>query len=365
MEGMKIAKIYPSNWRRDTVGFLSLEEEGLHWRCCVYTYDTGRPIPLNEAEASRTLCVNHNQYRKVMGQLVAKGKMLRTNEGYIDGRVRDELMAYWDGIKLRSEAAKRRQADRRVSAVTTPLNKSNPPSKLNLPPQSLGGSPPQSPPQSTALTPLVDQVEAMLANGFTPPVNSENLNKINNEIQKSGDDQTCAPVVHIREHAGARAFGINLSSRVEDLSPPSPPQSFSQVSGGDVDVDDLVHVNCKTISGPGFVLDLKAVEYDASLHGISVPDAKKIAEAQARHWAANKQIPPNPGGMLRGIFAGHRNRHATYVGKTMQIARAGSQTDDLLRRPDDLPDHIWQRRLKQLLDEGRVTQDQAIGAGMR
>jgi hypothetical protein len=30
-----------------------------------------------------------------------------------------------------------------------------------------------------------------------------------------------------------------------------------------------------------------------------------------------------------------------------------------------LPDHIWQRRLKQLLDEGRVTQDQAIGAGMR
>ena len=194
-------------------------------------------------------------------------------------------------------------------------------------------------------------------------MNHENINKNNGEIAKNAGAKICVPVAPLREHAGARPLGFNLSSRVEDNSPPSPPQASSDC----VDVDDLVHVNCKTISGPGFVLDLKAVEYDASLYGVSSADAKKIAEAQARHWAANKQIPPNPGGMLKGVFAGHRTRNLTYTGKVQQIARQqpNAAENDLLRRPPDTPESIWQNRLKQLVSDGRATRDQALAAGWR
>ena len=43
----------------------------------------------------------------------------------------------------------------------------------------------------------------------------------------------------------------------------------------------------------------------------------------------------------------------------------GMPDSNLLSRPADIPDSIWQNRLKQLVSEGRATRDQAIAAGLK
>jgi uncharacterized protein YdaU (DUF1376 family) len=70
--GVTFARFFPSDWRTGCYN-LNLEEEGLYIRCCAFMYDTGQPIPGNDALAARLMHVQVQKYTKVMNALIDKG----------------------------------------------------------------------------------------------------------------------------------------------------------------------------------------------------------------------------------------------------------------------------------------------------
>jgi uncharacterized protein YdaU (DUF1376 family) len=150
-------RFYASDYRSGTIG-LSVEEEGLYWRCCVYMYDTGNPIPADEREAARILAVNLLKYRKLMGSLMAKGKFMATNRGIINRRVVAELEAYWEDKERRSKAAKKGwSAVQKIAeevapqmGITTQVQEHTPPVTHGVTPPVTGVvTPPVTPPVYT------------------------------------------------------------------------------------------------------------------------------------------------------------------------------------------------------------------------
>lgn len=74
---------------------------------------------------------------------------------------------------------------------------------------------------------------------------------------------------------------------------------------------DQVQVNGVAIYGPGFTIDLGAVEMAAGIYGISQDDARKLAEVCARDWAANGAKPPSPIAKVKRALAEERDRRMT------------------------------------------------------
>ncbi len=114
MEGvsMMYAKFFPSDWRTGCL-MLTLEEEGLYIRVCAYMYDTGKALPADYSQASHLLRVQIHKYKKVMDSLIAKGKMIRAQGFIINERVQEEWHRYLMQMKIREEAAKKREATRK------------------------------------------------------------------------------------------------------------------------------------------------------------------------------------------------------------------------------------------------------------
>lgn len=90
MSGPSYVRMYPTDWRSGCLG-LSLEQEGLYIRMCMFIAETGRRVPLDDSQAARMLSgTNVNQYRKVLGQLLVLGKMKRHEDGYGNDRIEHE-----------------------------------------------------------------------------------------------------------------------------------------------------------------------------------------------------------------------------------------------------------------------------------
>lgn len=106
MAGVTYARFFPGDWRTGSSYSLNLEEEGLYIRCCAYMWDTGRPIPGDNATAARELHVQIQKYMKVMDALLDKGKMIRAQGVIINERVQEELDRYRGEAELRSDRAK-------------------------------------------------------------------------------------------------------------------------------------------------------------------------------------------------------------------------------------------------------------------
>lgn len=90
MSGPSYVRMYPTDWRSGCLG-LSLEQEGLYMRICMFIAETGRRVPLDDSQAARMLGgVNVNQYRKVLGKLLVLGKIKRHEDGYGNDRIEHE-----------------------------------------------------------------------------------------------------------------------------------------------------------------------------------------------------------------------------------------------------------------------------------
>lgn len=130
MSSIAHIRMYPTNWRTGCMG-LSLEQEGLYIRMCMFHAETGRRVPLDDGEAARALNANVNQYRKVLGQLLVKGKIKRHDNGYGNDRVEHERSEAEKAVDRKSaptpEGVSDRQADQgqkredRVPSIATPL----------------------------------------------------------------------------------------------------------------------------------------------------------------------------------------------------------------------------------------------------
>jgi len=110
--GLTYAKFFPSDWRTGCLT-LTLEEEGLYCRFCMFMYDTGSAPPDNERITSRLLGIHPLQYRKVMGSLIEKGKIIRAQGILINERVVEEIDKYRREQAARIKAAREREERRR------------------------------------------------------------------------------------------------------------------------------------------------------------------------------------------------------------------------------------------------------------
>lgn len=90
---------------------------------------------------------------------------------------------------------------------------------------------------------------------------------------------------------------------------PLPPQTskLEATVGETGGEEELVQVNCVTIKGPNFTIDLKAIDQAAFLAGMPSERARAIAEIYAREWAANNSKPNHPMAYLRKMIAADRN----------------------------------------------------------
>jgi len=82
-------RMYPTDWRTGCLG-LSLEQEGLYIRMCMFVAETGRRVPLDDTEAARMMGTQTRNYRRVLGELLRLGKIKRHTDGYGNDRVEME-----------------------------------------------------------------------------------------------------------------------------------------------------------------------------------------------------------------------------------------------------------------------------------
>lgn len=92
------ARFYASKWRSGTL-MLTLEEEGLYIRVSAFQMECGQPVPLDWKEGARLLCVQPLKYRKTIEALIAKGKLIRTQDGIICERAMMEFRRASKGVE--------------------------------------------------------------------------------------------------------------------------------------------------------------------------------------------------------------------------------------------------------------------------
>lgn len=141
-------------------------------------------------------------------------------------------------------------------------------------------------------------------------------------IQPAPDAGENSDIAHVlagaRDTAGAR--GLVYNNNKNPPSPPAcptPPRSAhaeeappAQPQADALEAPDAVIVNCKTIKGPNFVLDLVAVDQAAMLCGMPSERARIIAEMHAREWAANGTKPNQPMAYIKRMIANDKNQSA-------------------------------------------------------
>ncbi len=104
---------------------------------------------------------------------------------------------------------------------------------------------------------------------------------------------------------------------------------------------DAVTVNCSAIYGPGFTLDFGAIDMTAKLVGMTVEEARMIAEILARDWAANGTKPQGPMSMVKKAIVSHRNGQHVQVGKAAALESAG---DKIRRWADETEEKMRQKK---------------------
>ena len=116
MAGLTFAKLYPGDWRGGTLYQLTVEEEGMYMRSCVYMWDTGECIPGDDRLASRLLNVQVQKYQKLMGALIEKGKMTRGQGVIFNERVLEDISEFQQLSGHQSLRAKRGHETRKLTA---------------------------------------------------------------------------------------------------------------------------------------------------------------------------------------------------------------------------------------------------------
>jgi uncharacterized protein YdaU (DUF1376 family) len=189
MEGvsMMYAKFFPSDWRTGCLT-LTLEEEGLYIRVCAYMYDTGKAVPADYSQAAYLLRVQIHKYKKVMDSLIAKGKMIRAQGYIINERVQEEWHRYLMQMKIREEAAKKREATRKRLAEEVERAILEKRAEGQTPHHTPHLTPPDNPPSKVGgkveVTPLEESELPNEINEGEPRVKQTLAHKLESRIQK-------------------------------------------------------------------------------------------------------------------------------------------------------------------------------------
>lgn len=135
---------------------------------------------------------------------------------------------------------------------------------------------------------------------------------------------------------------ISLSS----TDSPLPPKAQADSDSG-VGEEDRVVVNCVSIKGPNFTIDLRAIDQAAMLAGMPAERARAIAEIYAREWAANNSKPNHPMAYLRKMIAADKN-DAAIAEVRLGKANTGGRADGTADAPVDRVERMKRRAAEQL-----------------
>ena len=118
MSAPPFVRFYANDWFTGCAG-LKADERGVYVSICVYIWTTGNRVPLCDAEASRMMGLQFNNYQRLRDRLVVKEKVQKHADGYGVKRAEAEL----DLARNRIEAGATAGSGRR--AHTTPPNDDN------------------------------------------------------------------------------------------------------------------------------------------------------------------------------------------------------------------------------------------------
>jgi uncharacterized protein YdaU (DUF1376 family) len=113
-------KFYPGDFLTGTM-HLTLEQRGAYITALCVMYDRMSGFPYDEREGAALLRVDKRIYRRVRDDLLADGKFYRDGDMIRNRRVEDEIRSYITEYIRRSEAAKKREAERRLHRTSGEL----------------------------------------------------------------------------------------------------------------------------------------------------------------------------------------------------------------------------------------------------
>lgn len=101
---------FGNDWFTGVIG-LKADERGVYVSMCVYIWTAGRRVPLCDAEASRMMGLQFNNYQRIRDSLVAKGKVQKHDDGYGVKRAETELDRARDRLLAGQGSGRRVQSD--------------------------------------------------------------------------------------------------------------------------------------------------------------------------------------------------------------------------------------------------------------
>ena len=106
MIGVPHIRFYGNDWFTGVAG-LKADERGVYISMCVYIWTIGKRVPLDDAEAARSMALNFKSYQRLRDRLVVLGKLKRHVDGYGNDRAERELAAAQEaaGGHRRAESA--------------------------------------------------------------------------------------------------------------------------------------------------------------------------------------------------------------------------------------------------------------------
>jgi len=182
------------------------------------------------------------------------------------------------------------------------------------------------------------------ANAFIARIPGEQMTAPDAAIQDqiaariTGKDGECQHPLPARPHQMPATYAVNEQMTAPDagnasascapracmessLREDTPSLEVVVVEEATITAANSVRVNCETITGPGFVIDLRGVDLAAGSLGIDLAEAKCLAEQMARDWAVNGRIPHSPMSMIRKALNTMRHvKLAEPVQKTLKSA---------------------------------------------
>jgi uncharacterized protein YdaU (DUF1376 family) len=113
-------KFYPSDWLAGTAD-MTAEERGIYITALAVMYDRMGGMPYDERKGAPLMRVDIRIYRRVRDKLIAEGKFVRDGDMIRNMRVEKEITDYVRDYRRRSEAAKKREAERRLHRTSGEL----------------------------------------------------------------------------------------------------------------------------------------------------------------------------------------------------------------------------------------------------
>lgn len=137
---MSYFKMFPGDFLVGTA-HMSLEMRGAYITTLCVMYDRMGGFPYDEHAGAMLLRVDKRVYRRVRDYLLADGKFYRDGEMIRNARVEREISSYVTEYIRRSEAAKKREAERREKRTSPELRPNFPRTSPELPAEVHGKSP--------------------------------------------------------------------------------------------------------------------------------------------------------------------------------------------------------------------------------